>query len=603
MHILKELAYKRIIVGDGATGTVLHNRLPKGVSLDLAIIEHPDELLKLYVEYIKAGAMVIQTHTFGTSKSKLERKNALDMFEELNSKAVKIAREARDVAGSDVFIAGSIGPSFRISDKEYKKKYEIYADQALILEERGCDFFMLETFSSIDKLSYAIHEIRKVSSLPIAAQLTISDEWSPTAEGSRRYILDDLLELPVLFVGINCGAGPDEYLEILEEWGSVDEHYIVVQPNAGVPSHKDGRFIYPAASPEYFEYFAKLAASHGVKYIGGCCGTTPEHIKAIAKAVKNISPKESKRVIEVVPPIEKEEEVVHVESGFLDMIESGEFTVIVQLDPPKGTNVQNLLELSRQIKANPKICAVDINANPLGRLHFDALWLAGIIEQEVGIDTIPHITPRDASLMGLESQLLGAWHSGVKNLLIITGDPSQKGDYPGASDVYQTDSVGLVKTINRLNHAKDWGGNRVGDPPSFVLGVAINPGADDRTREIEKFKQKIDAGAKFAMSQVFFSWDVWESFWTDYGEESPIPVLVGIWPLTSLRLAMRIHNEIPGINIHDSILKILENAGSSAREAGWEMAKELYNQSPKYASGVYLIAPYKRGESILHLID
>ncbi len=409
MSTLQELADKRIIVGDGATGTVLHNRLPKGVSLDLVIIEYPEELLKLHVEYINAGAMVIQTHTFGLSKAKLAQKNALDMFENLNSKAVKIAREARDIAGSDVLIAGSIGPSFRISDEEFEKKCENYGEQAVILEERGCDFFMLETFSSIDELSCAIDAIKQISSLQIVAQLTISDEWSPTPEGSRDYILKNLLELPVDFVGINCGAGPDEYLEILEEWGEVGEHNIIVQPNVGVPGRRDGRFIYPSAAPEYFEYFAKLAANHGVRYIGGCCGTKPEHTKAIAKAVKNISPSLSKRVIEIIPPIEKEEEFVEVKSGFLDVIESGKFTIVVQLDPPKGTNVDNLLGLARQIKANPKICAVDINANPLGRLHFDSVWLAGIIEQKVGIDTIPHITPRDASVMGLESQLLGAW--------------------------------------------------------------------------------------------------------------------------------------------------------------------------------------------------
>jgi methionine synthase I (cobalamin-dependent)/5,10-methylenetetrahydrofolate reductase len=603
MPNLIELADKHIIVGDGATGTVLHKRLPKGSSLDLAAIEHPEELLRLHIEYITAGSMLIQTHTFGASRPKLAQKNAEDKFEEINTKAVKIAREAREITGKPVLIGGSIGPYFQISDQLDQSQCQLFCEQALILEERGCDLLMLETFPMYDELECAIKAVREVSSLPIMAQMTITDEWSPSPEGSREYILEKLLKLPAIFVGLNCGAGPDEYLEILEEWGSVDDYYISLQPNAGVPVRRDGRFIYPHASPEYFAYFAQIAARSGVKFIGGCCGTTPEHIKAVTDAVRDIHPKESKRIMIMEPPVESVENFKKAESDFITKLESDKFTTVIQLDPPKGTNVESLIEFSRIIKKNKKVCAVDINANPLGRLHFDSLWLAGMIEMKVGLATIPHITPRDASLMGLESQLLGAWYSGVKNLLIITGDPSQKGDYPGAHDVYQTDSIGLVRTVNKLNHARDWGGNLVGDPPSFVIGVAVNPGAEDRKREIEKLKQKIDYGARFAMSQIFYTWDIWESFWEEFGTKPPIPVMVGIWPLISLRLALRIHNEIPEVNIPDYIFKLLEDAGKSAREVGWELAKDFYGKASEYADGAYLIAPYKRGETVLQLIE
>jgi methionine synthase I (cobalamin-dependent)/5,10-methylenetetrahydrofolate reductase len=602
MPSLLDLAKEKILVCDGATGTMLHKSLPKGSSLDLAVISHPEAVLKLHLDYINAGADIIETHTFGTSRAKLARKAADNKFEELNLKAVKIAREARDISGKNVLIAGSIGPSFSVSDEEYSKKCDNYAEQAVILEERGCDFFMLETFTAMEELKCAINAVKAVSSLPIVAHRTIADEWSPSPEGSRDYVLKKLLDLDVDFVGLNCGAGPDEYIEILEEWGSLENLMISVQPNAGVPVRKDGRFIYPAATPEYFAYFAKIAAKLGVKIIGGCCGTTPDHIKAIYDAVKYISPSERKTIIDITPPQPEEEKFTEAKSDLLTQLQSGNFTTVVQLDPPKGTNLDSMLQLARIVKESGKVAAVDINANPLGRLHFDSLWLAGIIEDKIGIGTIPHITPRDASLMGLESQLLGAWYKGVKNVLVITGDPSQKGDYPGASDVYQTDSIGLVRTVSRLNEARDWGGNRVGDPPSFVIGVAVNPGADDRAREIEKLKKKIDAGARFAMSQVFFSWDIWESFWESFGANSPIPVLVGVWPLTSFRLALRIHNEIPEIKVPDDLLKKLELAGPAAREVGWEVAKKFYDMARNYAAGAYLVAPYKRGETILQLI-
>jgi methionine synthase / methylenetetrahydrofolate reductase(NADPH) len=602
MKSIRELADERIIVGDGATGTVLHRRLPRGSSIDLVALEHPEALQKLHVEYIQAGSMVIQTHTFGTSRLKLAKLGCEEIFEKVNSRAVKIARDAREMVGKDVLVAGSIGSIFRSLD-EGGLTPDSFAEQAAIFDERGCDLIMLETFTTLGELKSAVIAVRKVTSLPIIAQLTVPDEWSPTPSGSRQQMLDQLLEIPADFVGLNCGTGPDEYLEILEEWDGISDHYVSMQPNAGVPVRKDGRLLYPQATPEYFAYFAQEAARYGVRFIGGCCGTDPSHIKAVADAVREIKPKAASGMVHAIPPEMAEEKIPEATSSFLAKIQSGEFVTVVQLDPPKGTNVGDLIELARTIKDHHEVSAVDLNANPLGRLHFDSLWLASQIEREVGIETIPHVTPRDASLMGLESQLLGAWNAGIRNLLVITGDPSQLGDYPGAWDVYQADSIGLVKTIRRLNQGVDWFGNPIGNPPSFVIGVAVNPGAEDRIREIEKLKNKIESGAQFAMSQVFFSWDVWESFWEDFGSRSPIPVLVGIWPLTSYRLAMRIANEIPGVNIPDDLLAKLESSGPGARELGWELAKKMYDESRKYASGAYLIAPYKRGETILQLID
>ncbi|MFH1515554.1 MAG: homocysteine S-methyltransferase family protein, partial [bacterium] len=416
MSAIEELLEKRIVIGDGAVGTILHQMLPRQAPLDLAAIQYKDELLKIHLGYIDAGANVIQAFTFGTSRPRLLQKNCEDKFEEVNAKAVKIAREARDISGRDVLIAGSIGPYFQPSHDHTEEMCEIFSEQAVILDERGCDLIMLETFPSIDELNCAIEAVSRVSSLPIIAQLTIPDEWSPHPTGTRDYVLKSLLNLPVLMVGLNCGAGPDEYLEILEEWGSIDEYKIAFQPNAGVPVRRDGRYLYPSTTPEYFGYFARKAVKYGIRYIGGCCGTTPDHIRAAAEAVKDIQPIIFVKTIEVKRPEVIKEEYADAKSGFLESLQNNKFTTIVQLDPPKGTRIESILNVAQTISEHPDVCAVDINANPLGRLHFDSLWLAGIIEQQIGIETIPHITPRDSSLMGLESQLLGAWYSGVKNL-------------------------------------------------------------------------------------------------------------------------------------------------------------------------------------------
>jgi homocysteine S-methyltransferase len=360
----------------------------------------------------------------------------------------------------------------------------------------------------------------------------------------------------------------------------------------------------PPATPAYLARFARLSVELGTSLVGGCCGTGPEHIRAIAEAVQGLKP--VRRVAASVAVGEPEEAPVRrrrPESTLAAKLSSGEFARIVQLDPPKGTNAEAVLRAADALAAHPAVDAVDINSNPLARLRMDSLSLAAEIQRRTGLETVPHITPRDASLMGLQSQLLGAWLNGVRNVFAVTGDPSQLGDYPGVHDVYHVDIFELVRAISRMAEGFDCAGNRIGDAPSFFTGVAVNPAVDDPEHEADRLKRKIDNGAHFALTQVFFEWSPWERFLEIFGGSLPIPVLVAVWPVRSHKMALRLHHEVPGIDVPDDLLAALEGAGPDASQVGRERALQLFREAPGYADGVYLIAPFKKPENVIPLID
>jgi homocysteine S-methyltransferase len=360
----------------------------------------------------------------------------------------------------------------------------------------------------------------------------------------------------------------------------------------------------PPATPSYLAHFATQAAALGAVLVGGCCGTGPDHVRAIAEAVRGLRPlppSETVVAVERAPPPTRPR--LGPQSTLARKLAERRFVCSVQLDPPKGANAEAVIEAAEKLVGHGRVDAVDINSNPLARVRMDALMLAAEIERRTGLETIPHITPRDASLMGLQSQLLGAWLGGVRNLLAITGDPSQLGDYPGVHDVYHVDIFELVRSLGRMADGFDCAGNPIGEPPSFCIGVAVNPNVDDPRHELDRLQRKIDNGAHFAMAQVFFEWRPWERFLELAGGALPIPVLVAVWPLRSLKMALRLHHEVPGITVPEPLLRALEEAGPDAAEVGRERALEMFRQAPDYAAGVYLIAPFKKPENILPLID
>ncbi len=598
---------ERIVVADGAMGSELLARLPTGALLDLAALEHPNDILAVHLAYLKAGAEVIETATFAASRPRLERLHAGVSVEEVNGAAVKLAREAREISGADCLVAGAMGPLAGVLDLDDRDGRTAiaaaHAEQAAILAGRGADLLILETFFRADELALAVSAVRGATDLPLVALLTFpaentSQEWDDHATTVER-----LLDLDLLAAGINCAPGPHGALEILERLAGVAGR-LAAMPNAGTLVRRDGRLFVPPATPSYLGEFARRAAACGAVLVGGCCGTGPDHIQAIAGAVSGLRPQRARRtaVTVTVPVKPGEPPRARFRSALLARLQAGEFTRVVQLDPPKGTNADRLLSVVLRLAEHPLVDAVDVNSNPLARLRMDSLWLAGEIQRLTTLDTIPHVTPRDTSLMGLQSQLLGAWRSGIRNLLAITGDPSQLGDYPGVHDVYHVDIFELIRAIARMAEGVDCAGNPIGEPPSFCIGAAVNPNAPDLKHEIDRMRRKADAGAHFLMSQVFFSWEPWERLLEACGGALPLPALVGIWPLPSLRLALRLHHEVPGILVPDDLLAALDNAGAGAAQVGHQRALELTLQAPRYAQGMYLIPPFKNPEDALSLL-
>jgi homocysteine S-methyltransferase len=602
-----------ILIADGAMGSMLHEAVGPQRCFDELNSTEPEAVFRVHQAYIEAGAQIIETNTFGANRFKLAHLGLGDEVQRLNSRGVKIAREAREAAAREVLIAGSMGPLGLGVQARHPEPQEIvsyFLEQAQALEERGVDLFILETFTYIEEILLAVDAIRSFSLLPVIAQLTYAEDG--TAYGDLRPV-DAAVQLKnknVQVIGANCTIGPQALLPILQQLTSIDDLRVSGMPNAGLPKREGDRIVYPKSSPEYFALFAREAAAAGVRILGGCCGTTPAHIRAMADAVKTLRPTKSVKVEVVGESINAMQGAVALElkverapeSKLWKNIQAAKFQVSVEIDPPKGIALDRVYEQVDKIVASGKVDAIDINSGAMARVGMDALVVAGALEAR-GVETIPHLTTRDQNIIGLQAALLGAWTvGGVRNVLAITGDPPSVGDYPETSGVYEVDSVGLVKVLHRLNQGTDWSGKTLGGATNFTIGVAVNPVADDLDDEIARFHAKIEAGAHFAMTQPLFDPEHWLAFVKKLGGKSPIPVLIGIWPLNSYKQALRLNNEVPGIVIPDSLLKSLETAGTAARDRGFEVAREMLAWSRSELAGAYLIPPFKRYEEILDIL-
>jgi methionine synthase / methylenetetrahydrofolate reductase(NADPH) len=595
-----------ILIADGAMGSLLHETVGPQRCFDELNSAEPEAVFRVHQAYIEAGAQIIETNTFGANRFKLEPLGLGDEVQRLNSRGVKIAREARDSATREVLIAGSIGPlgiGVQARHPEPDEILAIFREQALALEERGVDLYILETFSYIEEILLAIDAIRSFSGLPIVAQLTYSEEGTIFGDLRPGGVAALLKNKNVQIIGANCTLGPQSLLPILQELAGVDGLRISGMPNAGFPKREGDRIVYPKSSPEYFALFAREAAALGVRILGGCCGTTPAHVRAMAEAVKSLRPVKATAVARVeavakpAPALQREPE-----SKFWKKLQKNEFTVCVEIDPPKGIALDRVYEQVDKIMASRKVDAIDINSGAMARVGMDALITAGALEAR-GVETVPHLTTRDYNIIGLQAMLLGAWTvGGVRNVLAITGDPPSVGDYPETSGVYEVDSVGLVKVLHRLNQGTDWAGKTLGGATNFAIGVAVNPVADDLDGEIARFQAKIEAGAHFAMTQPIFDPEHWYAFLKKLGGKPSIPVLIGIWPLNSYKQALRLNNEVPGIVIPQSLLKSLEAAGAAARDRGFQCAREMLTWSRTELAGAYLIPPFKRYEEVLEIL-
>jgi methionine synthase / methylenetetrahydrofolate reductase(NADPH) len=594
-RFLERLASGPPLVADGGMGTLISSAVPRLRCPEEANLRAPESVLSLHLGFIRAGAELIETNTFGANRRKLADHYLEDDVAAINEAAVKIARDAREVAGGEVFVAGSIGPL----GGPAKEPEAIFAAQAGLLEGRGVDLFMVETFYDLDELLTAIGAVRSVSSLPVVALLSFDEDAQTLGGVTAEDAAGALSKLDVAAIGANHGVGLQAALRAIEKMDSGSKP-LATLPNVGLASFSGQRIVFPHATPEYFAEFAALARELGARIVGGCCGTTPTEIAAIRAAIDEDREPHTTLVTRerqlVIPSAEPERETL-----LQRKLREGEFVVSVEIDPPRGGNASAMLELASTLRESGHVHVVDVNDNPRARARMSGLMASATIERLAGIETIPHVTPRDASIAGLESMLLGAHAEGIRNVLAVTGDPPESGDYPGAQGVYEIDSIGLSQMITRMNAGEDFNGREIDSPTSFFLGVAVNPAADDLGYEIDRFHQKVEAGARFAMTQVLFDLTYLDSFLERLDGPCPIPLLVGVFYVRSYQLALRLHNEVPGIVVPEHVLARMRDAGPGAAEAGLALARELVEASREQAEGVYLIPPFRQPLAALDL--
>lgn len=603
----------RVYVFDGAMGTRLYD---KGVyinrSYDELNLTNPELVREVHEEYIKAGADIIETNSFGATRHKLQPYGLEGKLKEINITAARIARAA---AGERAFVAGAIGPlGIRIEPfgpTSFDEAKELFKEQAAALLEGGVDLFVLETFSELPVIEQAIKAVKELCDLPIVAQMTIQMDGNTTFGTTPEHLTEALDEWGVDVIGLNCGMGPTHVLNALEKMREVTDKPLSAQPNAGLPRDVGGRQFY-MGSPEYMATFAKRFVQAGARFVGGCCGTTPTHIKLISDSIRSISPRQIQsphhavhtRVHELKP---EGVSVVPAEerSNWSRKIARGEFVTSVEVLPPKGCDAAATLESIRLLK-DAGVDAVNIPDGPRAQTRMSAQATAVLVEREIGIEAVLHYCCRDRNLLGMMSDLLGAAALGLHNLLIITGDPPKMGPYPDATAVFDIDAIGLTNMASKLNHGLDIGNNPIGKPTAFSLGVGVNPGAVNLDEEIKRFEWKVEAGAEYAITQPVFDTEQLRSF---IGKIShvKIPIVAGIWPLVSFRNAEFLHNEVPGVNVTPEILERMRVASEmgkeEAREEGINIARESLLEVRDIIAGVQVSAPFGNVRYALQVFD
>src|SRR3954465_1738323 len=574
-----------VTVFDGAMGTMLY---AKGVyinrSYDELNLTSPDLVREVHEEYVRAGAEVIETNTFTATAHKLSEYGLDSRLREINVTAARLAREA---ACGRCFVAGAVGPlGLRIEPygpTSFDEAKELFKQQAEALLEGGVDLFVLETFSDVSEVRQAIRAVRELSDLPIIAQMTILTDGNTSFGTTPEIFTARLDEWGADVIGLNCGVGPAIILNALEKMRGVTQKKLSAQPNAGLPRDVQGRQFY-MCSPEYMSKFAKRFIQSGARFIGGCCGTTPAHIKLICDAVRAASPRAQRVLmnsgtaahvqeitpadIKVVPPAER--------SRWSRKITNGEFVTSVEVLPPKGVEAKRTLDSIRLLKT-AGVDGVNIPDGARAQSRMSALATAVLVEQQIGIESVLHYCCRDRNLLGMMSDLFGAAALGLRNILVITGDPPKMGPYPDATAVFDIDAIGLTNMVNKLNHGLDLGNNPIGQPTAFCIGVGVNPGAINPEEELRRFEYKVEAGAQYAITQPVFDTDQLREFLRRI-EHVRIPIVAGIWPLVSYRNAEFLHNEVPGVRVTPSIMERMriasEKSKEAAREEGLKIARE-----------------------------
>jgi homocysteine S-methyltransferase len=580
---------QRVLVCDGAMGTMLY---AKGIFLNRSFDElnltQPDLVAEVHQAYVRAGADIVETNTFGANRIKL---GAFGLAERVHAINVQGARIARHAAREQAYVAGAIGPlGIRIEPwgKTGVDEAEAYfRDQAHALLEGGVDLFILETFRDLNEVAAALRAVRSVCRLPVVAQMTTEEDGN-SLDGTPPEKFGPALEaIGADAIGVNCSVGPAAMLDTVERIARVTQSRLAAQPNAGKPRDVEGRNIY-LCSPEYMASYARRFILHGVKIVGGCCGTTPDHIRQIKAAVRALAPpaphagdpkssaarargeSSSLATAEGARPVDRD-----AKSRMANALGRNNFIVLVELLPPRGHRTDGLVDRARALKIHG-VDLVAVPDSPRASARMSGLAMAVLVQQQTGLEPILHYACRDRNLLSMQSDLLGAHAMGVRNLLIITGDPPKAGDYPDATAVFDVDSIGLTNVVSRLNNGLDIGGQAIGAPTAFHIGVALNPAAPNLDEEIRRFEYKVEAGAEFAITQPVYDVPAFAQVLKRI-EHVRIPVVAGLAPFESLRHAEFMANEVPGVFVPEATLQRMRQAEASGRAAaeGIAIAREV----------------------------
>lgn len=644
---------RRPLLLDGAMGTLLYSRgVPQRACLDELVLARPDLIATIHREYIEAGADAVETDTFGANRLRLAEYGLEKMAGRFSRQAAQLAREARETAGKDVLIAGSIGPlgpAARVPRPHPGIARAAFREQIEGLLEGGVDLLVFETFDRLEVLLSAIEEARRACDLPVIAQMTFGEDLTANDGTTPEAAAAALTDAGVDAVGVNCGSGPLVCLEALARTGPPSATIArSIVPNAGLPQRVEGAFIY-SAGPAYFGDMVPQMLAAGARILGGCCGTTPEHTRAMRAAIDAMAPDQySARVAAAPGPGDGKaagpgadraggngarvdgageaaaREAPGEASGAMDLaaaaaprtpspevsagvaatppsglarrLAGGEFVVLVEIDPPRSIRIDRTIEAARLLQA-AGVDAVNISDSATGRVRMGALAVAFGIQQQVGLECLVHLTTRDRNLMALEAELLGAHALGIRNILALTGDPPRVGDRPAATAVWDVDAVGLIEIIRRLNKGEDAAGLSIGQSAGFTIACALDPTSADRIKEWSRLERKLAAGADLIMTQPLYSREQLDSMLVHARERFgpagfPVPVLIGILPLHSARHAEFLHNEVPGITIPDEQRAAMRAAGERGAEVGLEMALDLLAAAEGRVTGTYVMPSF-----------
>ena len=595
-----------VVVGDGAMGTMLYAR---GVFVNRCFDElnlsNPALVRSVHEEYLEAGADIIETNTFGAHRFKLGPHGFDQQVRKINREGARVAREAAQGRG---LVAGSIGPLGKplepLGNVSFDEAVAAYREQAEGLAEGGVDLFAIETIPALDQARAAVTAIRAVSALPITVSMTFTEEGTTFYGDKPEDVVRTLEDWDVTVVGANCSQGPQPMLETVQRMASVAKRLkLSAMPNAGAPAMVDGRYVY-LCTPEYMASYARRFIAAGASVVGGCCGTTPAHIRNLVRSVRMVQP--AREVVTVVPQVAAKETLPPIpreEKSPLARNMGKKFVVSVELDPPKGADPGRIIDRAQYCKEN-EIDAVNVADGPRASARMSAQSLCVLMQTKVGVDTILHYTCRDRNLLGIQSDLLGAYALGLRNILAITGDPPKLGDYPDATAVYDVDSIGLIRIMDHLNHGRDLAGNAIGPPLGIHIGCGADPSKPDLEKEVRRLEEKIKAGAEYVMTQPVYDPKTVETF-LGMIRHLHVPVLIGILPLYSHKNAEFLHNEVPGMTIPEDIRERMRKAGSGedAQAEGVRIAQEALLAVRDLVQGAYVMPPFNKVDLAVRVIE